>query len=182
VHTDLLFHGIVGAVLLAMSVVVLVLTARSWRRTTVLPLPAALIVFALLVDASIAIGRVSLGTGRGTAVRYTMFNLLIPIALLITLFVIQEAKTYPTFSIVGAAVAIVVVLQAAMSTTVGFQEAGAWRARILTGNSIVVDLDRIPQPERTGVFNGYVFPSLQAVTALGWLTMVDQDRLGELSK
>ena len=73
-------HALIGIPLSLAGIWVLAATGRTRARTAgphALPFPATLILFALLFDASIALGRVSLGMVGALASRDTMANLLL---------------------------------------------------------------------------------------------------------
>ena len=187
-NPDVGLHELIGLALIVCSLSVVVASIRSYGRTRTLPLPAALIVFALLFDLSIALGRMSLGIVHAFSPRYTMVNLLILVALSAFVFAraslrpVHRRRRLPT-ALGSAAVAGVVCLLAVQivdATDVGLHAASTWRQRITTGDTIFVNLDRIPEPARTNLFDGFVFPSLAALTDAGWLQMVQQDHLGEL--
>ena len=78
--TDLFDTEALGFVLFLAAVVVV---ARSWqeqRRVHRIPLPVALIVFAVLFDLSAAMGRLSYGVSYGLQARYEMPNLVLLVA------------------------------------------------------------------------------------------------------
>ncbi len=188
--SDPVLHEAIGGALLILAVGALTSSVRSWKSSTALPLPAALIVFALLFDLTVAIGRVSFGVVTvGYSSRYTMVNLLIVIALAITVFAMP--RTMPAhrrkrskLSVASALVVGVVLLigvQTSMSTDVGLRTAKEWNQQIKAGDTVVVQLSRIPEPKRSQLFKSYVFPSLTSAIAWKWLPMVQQGRLGELA-
>jgi hypothetical protein len=181
-------HEVIGAVILVGALGIVVGSIRSVRRSATLPLPLLLVVFALLFDLSIAAGRVSFGIGRADAPRYTMANLLILVALAIYVFSLPRTRPAEGGSpfaartvLIGTGLVLVILGQVALSTAVGLPAASAWTKRIEAGDAIVVHLYSIPQPNRTLLFGGYVFPSLAYATNAHWVQMVHRDHLGELA-
>ncbi len=147
--------------------------------------------FALLFDITVAIGRASFGVVTvSNSSRYTMGNLLIVIALAVTVFAMPQAmpahrrkqSTLSVAFVLGLGVVLLIGAQTAMSTDVGLITARAWDQRIEAGDTVLVQLHRIPQPKRTQLFNWFVFPSLHAATKWKWVEMAEQDRLGELAR
>jgi hypothetical protein len=187
--TELRFHEIVGAVLLAAGILVVARSVRLWRQSPGLPLPGLLIVFALLFDLTVALGRVSFGVAQALSARYTMANLLIVIAVAVSVF--ASGRTQPAhrrtrgvttrLGLLGVVVVCLLLVQIAVSTDVGLRAASAWTRRIEAGDTIVVNLDRISEPNRTLLFDGYVYPSLPGAISVQWVHEVEVDRLGELA-
>jgi hypothetical protein len=182
------FHELVGLLILLGALFVIVLSIATWRNSTSLPLPLALVVFGLLFDLSVAIGRVSIADFAGVPNRYSMPNLLILIALSVTAFVRpwsasahrSNRQALQARFLVTLAVSVAVAGQAILSTQSGIQSAGAWRARIEAGDAVVVNLNTIPEPRRTFEFDYLVFPSLAKASQSHWIQMIETDKLGEL--
>ncbi len=181
-------HELIGAAVLLAAGLTVVGSIRSVKRSAALPVPLLLITFALLFDLSIAGGRLSLGIERAASPRYTMANLLILVAVAVYVFSVPPALAAPgrsrfrtRASLLGVGMGLVVLGQVAVSTAVGLPAASAWTRRIQAGDTIVVHLHRISQPDRTLLFDGYVFPSLSYATHLRWVQMVYTDQLGELA-
>jgi hypothetical protein len=83
--------------------------------------------------------------------------------------------------LLGVVVVCLLLVQIAVSTDVGLRAASAWTRRIEAGDTIVVNLDRISEPNRTLLFDGYVYPSLPGAISVQWVHEVEVDRLGELA-
>jgi hypothetical protein len=183
------FHELVGLLILLGALFVIVLSIATWRHSTSLPLPLALVVFGLLFDLSVAVGRASIAAFAGVPNRYSMPNLLILIALSVTAFVQpwsapghrSNRQALDARFLVTLAVCVAVAGQAILATQSGIQSAGAWRARIEAGDAVVVNLNTIPEPRRTIEFDYLVFPSLARASQSHWIQMIETDKLGELN-
>ena len=182
------FHELVGLLILLGAVFVIVLSIATWRHSTSLPLPLALVVFGLLFDLSMAFGRVSIAFA-GVPNRYSTPNLLILIALSVTAFVQpwsapahrSNRHALEARFLVTLAVSVAVAGQAILATQSGIRSAGAFKASIEAGDAVVVNLNTIPEPRRTFEFNELVFPSLARASQSHWIQMVETDKLGELN-
>jgi len=82
-HSSVIFHEIVGLMLLVVAAIVLWHSWRERSQERMIPLPAALILFAVLFDVSIALGRSNSGASQALSYRYTMANLLLLIGVAI---------------------------------------------------------------------------------------------------
>jgi hypothetical protein len=181
-------HEVIGAVLLVMALLCLVRTARTWRNEGSVPLPAALIIFGLLFDATTTAGRASFGVAEALSARYTMANLLIVVAVAITVFALpgdrpahrRQGLLPSATSVVGVGVVCLLLAQIVVSTDSGLQAASAWTKRMDAGDTVMVNLDRIPEPERSELFDWYIYPSFTGATGVGWVHMVKSDPLGEM--
>lgn len=186
---DLGLHQALGAALLFVAIVIVSASTYARRSSTALPLPAALMMFAVLFDLTVAAGRVSFGMlDAVVSSRYCMANLLIMLALAIAIFVgpsvVPAHRRRSLLSLAGVAtcaVALVISAQAVIATDVGLKAAKEWNRHIEDGDTVLVKLDRIAEPARSALFNAYVFPSLQVATEAKWVAMVQRDRLGELA-
>jgi hypothetical protein len=181
---DLRVHELLGAVLSVGAVYVL---WRGWKEPSEgqgVPLPLTLIVFAALFDASIALGRLSFGVAQALASRYTMANLLLLVGIGLGL-VHRTPKSRPLFSgqftikrsqiAVLGVLAVAVVGQVVMSSTLGITLSRANRASMITGARTVVNLSRIPPADREALISANVFPNLTALAP--YLSDVEHDRL-----
>lgn len=74
---DVARFEVLGTVLLAVAVFILIQSWRHRASSQLLPLPLLLIVFALLFDASITVGRGGMGASGGTVNHYVMPNLVL---------------------------------------------------------------------------------------------------------
>ncbi len=183
-------HEIIGSILLILALAVVAESFFTWRANVALPLPTTLIIFALLFDLTVAIGRSSFGLNDADlANRYTMANLLIVLALVITAFARPRTipahrrshSPLPIVKIAGIGSLILILGQTVVATDVGLRDARQWNRQITAADTVLVQLDHIPEPRRTLLFDSYVFPNLAAATDLHWVQMVKRDRLGELA-
>jgi len=155
---DLARFEVIGAALLIAAAFIIV---QSWRHRSSaehLPLPLFLIVFALLFDVTIAIGRT--GAGPRDAIvsnRYVMPNIILLTGIVI--FALARIpplrlpatdggkRVYATW-LALLAVAIVVGVQVVVATGFGLNNARLNRADLLSGVHLVVHLDRVPPSDR----------------------------------
>jgi hypothetical protein len=152
-RSDYSFHLLLGLALLAGATVVIVQSLRERRRTRGSPLPVALITFALLFDATIAIGR---GAGRIAAAsqsRFTMANIV-----LVTGIVIYAWAHVPTWRsirdrapaasragfVAFGALALFVIAQTVFTTQSGITEARAWHRIQVTEARVLVHRRSLP--------------------------------------
>ncbi len=149
-----------------------------------LPLPAALIVFALFFDTSLGVGRVSLGLDGALGSRYTMANLLVLLGVI--LFAFQRLPEWPRASglspspfrvAVAAILTIVLVAQIASSTNYGLENAQTTRRERDLGASIAINLSAIPVAARHRLVSTYLYPPLYP-QLLSYFTLAHQDELG----
>ncbi len=152
--TSVALHALIGIPLCLAAAWVLFSSLRVRLRTPgpyALPLPSALIVFALLFDISIAVGRLNLGIEGALASRYTMANLLIILG--ICLFVFQSAPSWremaefsaaPLRTLGIVAVGLFLVIQIGSSTHVGLASGSATQRQHVQGARIAANLSSIP--------------------------------------
>jgi hypothetical protein len=184
--TAIALHALLGVLLCLVAIWVLVAMWRERSRTAgphALPLPAALIVFALLFDVSISVGRVSLGINGALASRYTMANLLLLMGVI--LFALQrlemwrQARTFSTSPLRVAGIAIVavaLVAQIALSARYGIENAQATRDQRILGARIAVNLSAIPVAARSQMATTYLFARYADFPI--YFTLARQDELG----
>ncbi|HEY5097570.1 MAG TPA: hypothetical protein VII46_05945 [Acidimicrobiales bacterium] len=179
-------HALVGVPLCLAGLWVLVAAGRTRLRTAgphTLPFPAALILFALLFDASIALGRASLGMVGALASRYTMANLLLVLGII--LFVFERIPTRQhelrrtplLLRFAGtAALALILVAQIESSAIYGLDHARATYLERVQGARIAVNLSVIPVAARGQLVSTYLFGPYQQAPIN--FTTVHQDQLG----
>jgi hypothetical protein len=178
-------HALVGVPLCLAGIWVLVAAGRARVRTAgphALPFPAALIVFALLFDTSIALGRVSLGMVGALASRYTMANLLLVLGIILFVFERIPAwrpalrRTPVLLRFAGtAALAIILLAQIVSSAIYGLEHARATQLERVQGARIAVNLSVIPVAARGQLVSTYFFaPYRQDPIDF---TLVHQDQL-----
>ncbi len=152
---------LVGGVLLCVAVFILV---QSWRLRASrerFPLPALLIVFALLFDVTITLGRGLTGaTGAASSNRYVMANLI----LLSGIFLYAWAHVPPWVQAAHAtghatgrrqlsrlavvAAAVFLVVQVGTATDFGFRNGRAVSDALTYQARFLVNADRVPKRER----------------------------------
>jgi hypothetical protein len=155
---DLARFEVVGAALLMVSLFIIVQSWRYRRSAEHLPIPLFLILFALLFDVTIAIGRT--GAGPRDAIvsnRYVMPNIVLLTGIVIyalpripplRLPTTDDGKRVYATWIALLALAIVVGVQVVVATGFGLNNARLNRADLLSGVHLVVHLDRIAPSDR----------------------------------
>ena len=182
-------HELVGLLILLGALLVIVLSIATWRHSTSVPLPLALVVFGLLFDLSVAFGRVSIYSTLGVSTRYSMPNLLILSALAVTAFAQpwsasahrSNRRVLGARFLVTLAVSVAVAGQAILATQSGIQSGAAWSSRIEAGDAVVVNLNTLTEQQRTFEFGYFVFASLARAEQSHWIQMIETDKLGELN-
>ena len=129
-----------GAILVAASIYVVVEAAQR-RDCRIECLPVALIVFALLFDMLVALGRSRFLITEAELSRYTMGNLLLLIAI-----VTFGWRKLPKPAAPG--LVVLVALQLAFATSFGFSQAGNLKATLQTEARIAYNTDLVPANER----------------------------------
>jgi hypothetical protein len=180
------FPALIGIPLCLAAGWVLFSSLRARMRTTgphPLPLPSALIVFALLFDISIAVGRVNLGMQGALASRYTMANLFIILG--ICLFAFERVPTWreiidPSTSSLRTlgivTVAFLLVLQIASSANYGLENAALSQRQRVQGARIAANFSSIPTSVRGQLVSSYLFaPYFETPIDFA---LVRQDELG----
>jgi hypothetical protein len=155
---DLVRFEVIGAALLIVAALIIVQSWRCRRSAEHLPIPLFLIVFALLFDVTIAIGRT--GAGPRDAIvsnRYVMPNII-----LLTGIVIYALARIPPLRLPAPdggkrvyatwlallALAVVVGVQVVVATGFGLNNARLNRKDLVSGVHLVVHLDRVPPSDR----------------------------------
>jgi hypothetical protein len=105
------------------------------------PLPVALIVFGLLFDVFIAVGRAELGWSAATPARYTLPNLLIAVAAVV------YAMTYMKMNW-RLVVPLAVAGQLVFATSSGLSQAAALDQHLDTAARLVLNIDNVPAAEQ----------------------------------
>jgi hypothetical protein len=142
--------GLLGAVLLSTSLIVLVLSYRR-RQSERNCAPVALIVFSLIFVASVAIARAPFLAALAPSSIYTMPSLLIVVAIIIyawghwRLELMRTRRVALTLTVIGVSV---LLAQVTLSAHTGIVDARAFDERQTIGARLVVNLDKIPPPER----------------------------------
>ncbi len=148
-----------------------------------LPLPAALIVFALLFDISIGLGRVSLGIDGALASRYTMANLLMVLG--IVLFALPRLPRWPRVrglspspirTAVAVMLVVVLVAQIASGAKYGLDNGRATYGQRVTGARLAVNLSDIPAAARGPLASRYLYLPYPSIPV--FVTIARQDGLG----
>jgi len=146
-NDHLWLSGTFGAIVLATAIFVLVQSSR--RRSGYLPV--ALIVFGLLFDAFIAVGRAPVGLGAATQSRYTMANVLIVVAIVSYSWVhVPERK----WAAVSGLLALSVLF--GVTTASGIASAESFENTLHIGARLVVNRNTVPNVAR-GCYSLYGF-------------------------
>ena len=187
VDVGLRSHELLGLVLGLVAIYVFYRSYREKPEDRGTPLPAALILFAILFDLSIAVGRVSLGTGQALASRYTMANLLLLLGIAVYLVMGFNPGTEQVNSasrrvgpvrlgVVGL-LALFLMVQVGVATRYGIQNARANEVHRIEGARVVVNLSKMPVQQQSPYVRAYVYKSLPALEPL--IRDAEQDQLGE---
>ncbi|MGH9919885.1 MAG: hypothetical protein ACRD6W_13605, partial [Nitrososphaerales archaeon] len=183
-------HELVGGAICITALWVLAASVHSrisGPRDSHLPLAAALVIFALLFDLSIAVGRVSIGMIGALSSRYTMASLILLVAIstyLLDLFEARcprpqaepicdsaqrlrgehersrwhPARTRGAIALGALVLLAVVVVQVVISTRFGISNArGEQESRVLAAR-VAVNFDSIPISERRTIVTRNVYP------------------------
>jgi hypothetical protein len=168
-HANLVVDELLGTVIIAVAAFVVIQTSRE-RRIGVAPLPLLLIVFGLLFDLMISIGRVGQGLLGALQGRYTMPNLI-----LLTGIVVYGCAHLPTFhrdwktaarrewfNLLGIlTLGAFLVFQVVISTNFGIANGRATHRAHELDARVVVNLHRIPEAEQTCDIVIAVFPLIR---------------------
>ena len=189
---DVPFHVVLGLVLLLGAGFVVVQSLRQRRDKGAGPLPVCLILFALLFDPPIASIRLLFGVVPTLAPRYTMANLMIPIAIVsyalsrvATLAEVRGgAAPWPHVTVarklgIGALVCFVLI-QVIVSTRSGIARASESRASMIIGSRLVVNDNLAPADRRC-----YAFAVEEYAGEVGdplALAQAREDQLGPFSR
>lgn len=156
-------NGLLGTVLFVGASFVVFQCVRH-RRGGRNCLPVALIIFGLLYDLFIAVGRVAAGVSLSAPTsRYTMPNLLIVIAIVTYAWVhlrLESDSTHVLKARILLSVAIVfLVVQLVVATSSGIAGARTLDQRLETGARLVVNLNKVPLSEQGcyGLYGIFVY-------------------------
>jgi hypothetical protein len=193
--STLVLHEALGVGLFVVAVSVVVASVRSRIRAndpSTIPLATSLILFAVLFDLSIALGRLSLGMGAALSSRYTMANLLLAAG--IVLYASDcIAKLWSTrrpaggrlpsrkvwLSLATAVLLAVLAIQVVASTRFGISNSSASRSSRIVAARIVVNYSSLPVDQREPLVTTYVYPLFPVWGEV--LRFAEQDRLAELA-
>jgi hypothetical protein len=175
-------HQLLGVVISIVAAFVVVQSIRE-RRSHGGPLPLLLIVFALLFDVNIALGRVGQGLlgAVNDADRYTMPNILMLVGIVVyagahipKLRKADGSIDWPGWprSVGIAVLAMFIVVQAILTTNFGITNAAATQRERQSAARIVVNLDEVPRVQRPCYFGGQLFGLLNP-----WRLVAMRDRL-----
>ena len=154
-------HEVLGAVLLVASGVVVFrcIQERTTRKRN--PLPVCLILFALLFDLSVSVSHLLEGVGPTLAGRYTMANLLIPLALVSFAFArlptvkttrplqVEHRGSRTEARLLLSLVCGLIVAQGAVATVYGLHHANSGKQALLTANRIIVNRSLAPRSKQS---------------------------------
>jgi len=158
------WEQLLGALLLAAAVFVVVRSVQT-RDHTRIPLPLLMLVFALLFDLTVALGRAGQRTVAGQQGRYTMPNLILLAALVAyawahppRLHAAREGDRHAiAIALACGALALFVLAQGVYTTQYGIRQARVLRAHQVRDARTVVNLDRVPRRLRGCYVNLYVW-------------------------
>ena len=178
IESHLWVHGVQGAAIFLTSAFVMVQTYRE-RRAQSNPLPLLLIVFALLVDFIIAMGRFGEGLRYAVAVtnsRYTMPNLLLLVAIVIYVWAhLPKLHMADGLRLIGCAALIALfVVQGVAGTMEGLSQSFSERQEAAA--RIVVNLDRVPPSEKP-CYVDYAVSSGWSKFVLPWIELARREHL-----
>jgi hypothetical protein len=175
-------HELLGTVLLLLSAFVFYRCCRESPREGGFPLPACFILFAILFDLSITLGRVSMGIIEALSSRYTMANLLLVIGVA-AYFVCQvqrrplDARGYRpnrAGTLVVALIGVFIIVQAVISTQYGLESGRSDFLSRSVGARVVVNLSEMPPAARPGYVSTYVYRTLPRALPLFHDAKVDK--------
>jgi hypothetical protein len=158
------YEQLFGVVVLAAAVFVIVRSLQT-RGHTRIPLPLLMIVFALLFDLTVALGRAGQRNVAGQQGRYTMPNLILVCGILVFAWAhpprirAGQARDRRAMAMLTAFVAlgVFVVAQGIYGTQYGIRQARVLREHQVQDARTVVNLDRIPRRLRGCYVNKYVW-------------------------
>jgi len=170
-NSNLRIHEFIGILVLVAATYVVVKSLRDRSMRDRSSLPVTLIVFGVLFDGSIVLGRIGYGIGQALSPRYTMANLLVLIGVVIFAWeYLQRASgarhgarsamaRRAGFALLG----IFLIVQVVDGTAYGISTGRTTRQNRLLDARIVVNLDRIPGSEQQPLAASYVFPNVTAL-------------------
>jgi hypothetical protein len=163
---DLIVHELLGTLISAAAVFVVVQVIRE-RRAGVSPLPLVLIVFGVLFDLLIAVGRAGEGQAGALSIRYTMPNLILLVGI-----VVYACAHIPTYrrgevrpephewlsAVAALTLGVFLVFQCVTSTRFGLSNGSATHETYETDARVVVNLHSIPIGRQACDISFAVFP------------------------
>ncbi len=167
-------HEILGLVITAVAVFVVVQSIRERRHRLDLPVPLALVAYALLADLLITIGRAGTGAvGAIVQTRYSMGNILLLVGIVAYAWNhlpvrTQAADTRLSFRIrvVGLALlAVFVVVQCVESTDFGMSNGSAQKGTTQSEGQFLANFDRIPVADQQCEVDHVIFFGLGGSSA-----------------
>jgi len=186
-HASIIVREGLGSALLAIGALVFYLSCRERPRGRLVPLPAALVLFAVLFDVTIAVGRSSAGAFQALSFRYTMGNLLLLIGVALfgwsrLLAPIRTADRHITSNnvrlarlVIPAILVVVLIAQIFQATDVGLRSSQAAEASREAGARTLLDLSKLPQSQAEVLVAQYVYPpGLSAVAPFVALARRDE--------
>ena len=185
-HVGLWPHELLGLALSLVAIYVFMKCCKENPEVRGTPLPAALILSAILFDISIALGRASFGIDQALSSRYTMANLLLLVG--VAAYLIPRLPTvnlrdrrsglikgqWSQIAIAGVAV-LFLFTKVLASIKFGIENSVIHERTATTGARVVVNLSRIPASQQSPLVLAYVYPSFQIVEPL--ISDAETDRL-----
>jgi hypothetical protein len=185
--SDLRLHEILGLLLLIVAVFIVARCVRDRKSRSVCPLPLALIVFGVLFDVSIALGRLKLGVIYALAQRYTMANLLVLFGVVAYAWAHASSgelrvgirQLRAGRNVAFALLMIFLVVQVGASTRFGLTSGRTTRASRVIAAQTIVNLDRMPRAEGRALVASYVYPNLSALEP--YLREAEMDHISDFA-
>lgn len=189
--SDLALRELLGGAVFVGAGYVFVAGVQARRKvagTAPFPVAPSLIMFGVLFDMMLAVGRTPLGLADAESSRYTMANLMMAVGVL-SYFLDRRPRPgkrargarrqVAMGALRWATVSLIVGLQVASSTAYGLTSARQVQATRILAARIVVNLAAIPPARQPGLVTSEVFPSYPVFLSLRQL--LQRDRLGELA-
>jgi hypothetical protein len=140
---------LIGGVILICAVYVALQCVRKRRMgTRVDALPFSLIAFGLLFDAFLLVGRITLGISWAVLSQYTMYNLLIVVAIMLYGYRRVRQANRRIRLVVGIAAVALVLVQAFAGTSYGISQAEKLDSHLRLEARFATTTDLVPPPER----------------------------------
>ncbi len=178
VRWDSAWERLLGVAVLAAAVFVIVRSIQE-RHNTLVPLPLLMILYALLFDLTLALGRSGQRNVAGQQGRYTMPNLILVAGILVYACghrpCLRAARKGDRKAIAIAVafglLGVFVVAQGVYSTQYGIRQARVLRAHQVRDAQTIINLDRVPRRLRGCYVNAYVwngaYDARKALTLIG---------------
>jgi hypothetical protein len=155
-------HEVIGCVILVVAAIVLFLDLRNTRGNRKIPYPSALILYSLICDVQISIGRSWIGPTGALTSRYSLPNLLLLLG--IGAFLLSDrppsSRTSPHWphletSIVPLVVWSLISIQIVVGSIYGFDSSRVFSQNRVYGAQTIVNLDKTGN-EAIALVCGYV--------------------------